>query len=86
MWVLTIPVISTVHITEEADAYLRKSNTGDLKNAVASWEGGYFVYIGGCEQHEGLSAVFDWALKNDYDWIRLDRDGDIVPELPQYKW
>jgi hypothetical protein len=86
MWILTMPVISTAHVTEEADAYLRTSTTDEFKNAVAPWEGGYFIYVAGCEPHEGLSAVFDWALKNDYDWIRLDRDGDIVPELPQYNW
>jgi hypothetical protein len=85
-WTLTIPVISTAHITQEADAYLYNSRTGRFENAVSSWGSGHFLYVEGCGPHEGLDAVLNWALENNHDWIRLDRYGDIVPELPQYEW
>lgn len=86
MWTLTIPVLSTVHISQAADEFLHDFNKGCLWNAVASWEGGHFIYVDGCGPHEGLNDVLNWAIENKHDWIRLDRDGDVVPELPQHEW
>lgn len=90
MHVMKIPVLSTAHITEDADDWL--ANAHDVWAIVASYEGGHFVSIAlyNVEMLSELPAklvdVLKWAKKNKHDWIRLDRDGDIVPKLPQYEW
>jgi hypothetical protein len=86
----SIPMVSTAHISKAADEWLTYGyNPWAI---IASYEGGHFICtaLHNIEMlpnlPKSLAVVLTWAFDNKYNWIQLDRDGDIVPELPQYKW
>lgn len=94
-WIMHIPVISTAHITPELGEELTQLLPGEdfygLDCAVTPH--GAFLYFH--EGHETISelpaclrAIGAWAnghLK-EFDWVRLDSDGDVIDALPQYDW
>jgi hypothetical protein len=71
-WVMHVPVLSTSHIKRET-----LNNLGP-EFQVLSMEEGAFVWIG-TEAYASAAYPKEW-------WVRFDRDGDIVPELPAFRW
>jgi hypothetical protein len=85
---MTIPVLSTGHVSGATMESL--GNAGVQCTTVATYMQGAFIMVPDAELCMGapddLLAVFDWARKHGYDWVRLDADGDTIEELPSYAW
>jgi hypothetical protein len=86
-WVMHVPVLSTSHIKQET-----LNNLGP-EFQVLSMKEGAFVWIGteayaSANTPEELKPVIRWmnsAHPKEW-WVRFDRDGDIIPELPAFEW
>lgn len=86
-WVMHVPVLSTSHIKQEV-----LNNLGP-EFQVLNMKEGAFVWIGSdayasANTSEELKPVIRW-MNNRYPkewWVRFDRDGDIIPELPAFEW
>ncbi|WP_049098125.1 hypothetical protein [Burkholderia cepacia] len=89
MHTITIPVISTAHLTYATDQLLLNLGDANPWTAVAPYSEGLFVYVQS-EDMDGqpleLSHIFAWARKLNYQWVRIDADGDHVDGLPIYEW
>jgi len=85
-WVMHVPVLSTSHIKQET---LNKLGS---EFHVLNTKEGAFVWIGSdayssANTPEELKPVIRW-MNNTYPkewWVRFDRDGDLVPELPIFE-
>lgn len=86
-WMMHVPVLSTSHIKQET-----LNNLGSEFQVLTLNEGA-FVWIGSdayasANTPEELKPVIRW-MNNTYPkewWVRFDRDGDIIPELPVFEW
>ncbi|OQS11666.1 hypothetical protein B0T37_04325 [Chromobacterium violaceum] len=95
-WIMTLPVLSTSHIREQTNAWLQ-NHAGDWgRMTFAEYGSGYFIALGESDsdpveqfpQHPDLQQLMRW-VQTHYPaatWLRLDADGDVVPELPTYDW
>jgi hypothetical protein len=99
-WIMKAPVISTAHITITDDKVLA-CQTCEYGLVMAILQPGYLLHISGYLLHisdlhddadfpKGISAELkDLCLKFaaiGYDYLRLDPDGDILEDLPQFDW
>ena len=88
-WRMIVPVLSTAHIPSE----------NALSDAAAHfghqlpYAEGAFLYVGNatpddCNQPPWLSAILAWFRSEfgDQTWIRFDRDGDTIADLPTFNW
>jgi hypothetical protein len=86
-WVMHVPVLSTSHIKQET-----LNNLGP-EFQVLNMKESAFVWIGpnayaSANTPEELKSVIRW-MNNTYPkewWVRFDRDGDVIPELPAFEW
>lgn len=84
MWTMTLEVYSTGHVPE--------SFVADLKEAgyvVAEYPEGAFICVGDDVDNapEAYRPLFQWHYENgNDDWLRLDRDGDMINGLPFFDW
>lgn len=97
MEIITMPVISTGHITLEVCRRL-EAGPGQTRLwcPVAMYEGyGLFLYLdepSDCTDADPvpdcLMAIANWLKAQGFRdcWVRLDRDADPVPGLPYYDW
>lgn len=87
--------ISTAHIRPETAEMLEMEDaTGDMGLTVyALGEGyesnGWLVYVD-TEAYgdvpKDLRRLMEFCAGKNIDWLRLDGDGEILPELPTYEW
>jgi hypothetical protein len=83
-WVMDpIPVISSGHVSTETWRLIQDPPF-QLGRLIASGVGFAFVHIGERRLAEDLKRVCEWVDKHypGSSWVRLDVDGDIIPELP----
>lgn len=85
-WEMRTPVLSTTHMRDEF-------SLDGLSTQVAEYEYGYFVYIGSpdtpVDLPDWLQNIAEWAWREypeDCTWLRFDRDGDDIDELPEWEW
>lgn len=81
----TMPVISTIHMPgTNAIADLMAM---DLP--AANWMYGGFVLvtqeIDASEATAWLRPISEWAIRNGFDWVRFDCDGEQVVGLPKFE-
>ena len=86
-----ILVLSTAHITKETSELLEKEAHSDLANYVVhGYEYGWFVLVYKLQEVTrkipDLGLCLKLAKDNQCKWVRLDRDGPIIDNLPQYSW
>lgn len=99
MWTLTMPVVSTCHITGTTRELLDSSPEATPKEKpicwVAKYSEGWFIRFWDDDDTgdtddlpDDLRAIRDWLLAAGYldRWVRLDADGDYVSTLPTYDW
>lgn len=89
------PMISlnTAHITYEADQLLREGlSMGDLIHYPKA-EYGYFICVldpDGNNKETSLPCclqdILGYARSKGGQWLMLDRDAEVVSELPVYDW
>ena len=84
-WIMQVPVISTSHFTQaQCDelyrgAFLKDSEFTSLL-CLEDYESEYD------DQPAEVLAVFCFFHRLGYRYLRLDPDGEVVPELPTYDW
>lgn len=84
--------LSTAHITADANKFLRTSSSPLI--VYEKGEYGYFILVPDEEQlketikviPECLRELFLFVKPKDVDWIMLDRDVEVIPDLPAYNW
>ena len=89
-------VLSTAHITEDANKYLLGNGWWRGRKPTLifdSYKYGWRIYVGELDgpicsagPHVSLHACMELARKNGCMWLKLDRDGPIVDSLPKYEW
>ena len=85
-WVMTVPVISTSHTPSGKDLYvLYEMATYHAMDTDCS--DFIFMMLDGepDEYPEWSRPLVDWLQSNyPHRWVRFDRDGDVIKELPTY--
>ena len=87
-WEMTIPVLSTSHVKQTTLDALASTSP----ERIALYPEGAFVHLQPQDKAFAcapeLSPVATWFHKScpKEHWIRLDRDGDIINELPTFEW
>lgn len=87
LWIMRIPVVSTAHVRQDT---LDKLALAQEFRVIDYYEGA-FVWVGmqaysnAPEEMKPLVEWFSNAFPKEW-WIRLDRDGDLIPGLPVYEW
>lgn len=93
-WTTTMPVISTRHVPKQTMAALYEYRDQVPWMTCATYTYGAFISVPAdlnenmlyASLLDGLRDVFTWAKKGGNEWVRLDSEGDTVPELPTYDW
>jgi hypothetical protein len=88
LWVMRVPVLSTIHIKRDT---LEKLATAGEQSRVIGYEEGAFVMItprSSWNPPPEIKRLVKWFRGNfpRQWWIRFDRDGDVIPGLPVYDW
>lgn len=87
----TTPVLtlSMLHIEKETNDWLCERGLGYFPH-VAIYEFGYFVYVPTGDLPDDLpgdlATVLAFANAKGYRWIRLERDGSEIDDLPTFAW
>lgn len=85
-WLMNVPVLSTLHIRQSTYDYL--NGPTDHGYCVADYGEGMFIYvpehIEGRAEPSDLRALFAWARRYKYEWVRLDSVGVDRDDLPTY--
>jgi hypothetical protein len=84
--------LSTGHLTEAVSKLLTAAPE-DAGVLVAPFEYGFFVSAklapdpeNGPAEYASLWAVCAFARAQGYQYVLLDRDAEVVPELEAYEW
>lgn len=93
-WIMTVPVLSTAHITADTAMYLKRIQNSYFEDLLTYdlGENGFMVYVGDIEDPEDtsrpdLKACFAKAIELGANgWMRFDSAGTLYPELPTYYW
>lgn len=91
-WIMTVPVINTIHIRPETDQALQEKRN-DF-SAFSLGECGWLIYCGDSddsdedsEKFPDIAGVMQWARRNGSNgWLRVDSAGEVVEGLPKYEW
>jgi len=88
---LTMPALSTAHISYEADSWLGEWGSSCHALVMADGDAGYFVRV--LTDHadielvpQSIREVAAWANNCGHHWFRLDRDAPRVDGLTAYDW
>lgn len=87
-------VLTTAHITEKTADFLQNVGSADITGFVSHPFVYGFVVHWWPEQAEELNPVLPkdlqacirFAQKHGCDYLMLDSDGEVMPELPEYDW
>jgi hypothetical protein len=88
-WIMHVPVINTCHIQQEDDARLSQDDIGNGP-VMADLKPGYLLSIDDLADFEGYSDAFLHLLETfhnlGFHYLRLDPDGNVLDDLPQFDW
>lgn len=89
-WIMTVPVISTAHIRPEDDARLQADDIGNGP-VMADLKPGWLLLIEDFHDNfNGYSDAFLHLLETfhhlGFHYLRLDPDGNVLDDLPQFEW
>lgn len=90
-------VLGTGHITETTAEMLNEALRDDADFPVSLYGKGKYGWflnvlndLSEVEEHRWMTPdlfqVLTFARAQGCDWVMLDRDGDIIDELPSYEW
>lgn len=91
---MTVPVISTAHLTQATGVKLTQDGDTNLWTVCAPYEHGWFLYMQSdltaldSDTPPDLLDLFKWAKTDgrNFDYVRLDCDAGAVEGLPLYNW
>lgn len=85
-----VPVLSCAHLRLETLWRLTDGAPETPVAVVARYREGCFLQLkpaaGAPDQSSDLRALYRWARRRHYHWIRLDADGNQVEGLPVHDW
>lgn len=93
-WVMQCPVISTGHLTADVAARFAEAMPGGeffygLYHAPTT-HGGFVACpdetVLDDEVPRCLRDCMRWAMREGFEWLRFDADGDQIGELTVYEW
>lgn len=98
-WIMTVPVVSTVHMKPETNQAFLAGINGDV-NVHSLDDCGWLIWCGeeqdaiddsanenDSEVYLDITEIMRWARKNGSNgWMRLDGTADVIDELPKYEW
>lgn len=87
---ITMPVINTGHLDKDTAERLAKLGDQNEGCPCLRWSYGLILYLDDVHE-EGpkcLNDIADWLQNHHFHdcWVRLDRDADLVDDLPHYDW
>ena len=94
MWMMTVPVISTAHLSfETLNEEITSDNAGPGDLYCVKFPEGFMVYNDEDANFlredstvpADLVLVLAWAQSSGYEWVRFDASGDVVEGLPVYE-
>ncbi|WP_321943958.1 DUF5983 family protein [Paraburkholderia tropica] len=90
MEILTVPVVSSGHLSISTRRELDRVQQDCPWTVVAVYREGWFMYAG--EEHDDcddtppdLRAALAWARQAGHEWIRFDGAGPYVNALTRYE-
>lgn len=92
--VRTLVVVGTAHVTEQS-AKLLDTIPSEKWPCMGGRYGDYGWFLYAHEENPGIGkdaipddifAVMTWARQEGFEYALVDRDGDIIDELPVYDW
>lgn len=87
--------VSTAHISEETNCWLSDCDSFSFPVPIVVYpkeEYGWFIHkikvrsVNLMDIPKDLAALVRMADALECDWLCLDRDGELVDNLPIYKW
>lgn len=93
-WVMTLPVISEGHLTEDVHEELTETLPGEDFYGCLCMMGGEAGALVRCDDLELLPSdtpaclrnALEWAKGEGFEWVRFDTDGDVIPGLELFEW
>lgn len=87
-WMMDVPVLSTMHLRKGTVDAISEAST-EYGYPVAPYWGGLFIFVPvashvGAIEQDDLRALFAWARRYKYEWVRLDSIGVERDDLPTY--
>jgi hypothetical protein len=86
-----VPVLSTNHISEDADQWLQTWDGRRGPIILAPYDAGYFFRV--LLDHDDVALipqsireVAEWAAAKGYDWVRIDSTVPTIDDLTSYNW
>jgi hypothetical protein len=76
--------LSTAHITNAVTQFIENEDIASFNS-----EFGYIIYTeysDDLDYPEELKRVLELAREKDCAFLRLDRDGPVIEDLPSYDW
>lgn len=94
-WVMTVPVLSTGHLTPETCKGIEEdasNSTFEIYGFYAvTFDTGWMFYntediemLEEMDLPEDLYNLMVWAYNNDHEWVRVDSAGDRIDDLAYY--
>ena len=75
--------LSTSHISHDTAGFLQYHRASSYQKGDYGW----FVATHAMDDDPAdLVALLAFARAHGFDWIMLDRDGDVIPNLPTFDW
>jgi hypothetical protein len=88
-WIMHVPTVSTQHISPADNARLQQDDIGNGP-VMAALNPGYLLSIDDLAEFEGYSDAFLHLLETfhhlGFHHLRLDPDGNLLDDLPQFEW
>ena len=88
-WEMVVPVISIAHTPPAFDTVVQDA---EWRECVYSLGSGWLLFVSddrpeAWEALPGMPAIVAWMNEEypDTSWVRLDADGDVIPELPKFE-
>lgn len=86
---MTIPSISTGHLTQLVAAKLKERRDNNPWVTCAAFEYGFFLYVEDLDEiaPQCLKDIEKWLRENhEPGWIQLDSASPVAEGLPLYSW
>lgn len=94
VWIMPLPVISTVHLAEPTSKYLATAGDENPWMYCGAYEKGFCISVPSSNEFsseipkppEDLVAIWNWGRANSFTWVRIDCDGDTISDLDEHHW
>jgi hypothetical protein len=90
---MAAPVLSTSHLSRETMQAIESRTFVSAALDTATYREGAFLRFYEEVQEEDLAAIppdlramRDYAIQSHMTWVRVDADGDFLPQLKVFNW